>query len=119
MTKLTTQDEFLTVYSEQTGYTKSSIKNFMDSFGAFIEYCIENNVEWKYGNVMEFYFSQMKGRNTVKVGTKDERINLPPVLKAKIRLANKHRKKQKEQNRFLKDILVESEAQEQEDFPTL
>jgi nucleoid DNA-binding protein len=104
--KLTTQDEFLSEYSKFSGYTKTSIKTFVDSFGIFIEYCIENNIEWKYPSFVELYFSNIPERETTKVGT-NERIVLPPVRKAKLRLSNKLRKKQKEQNRVIEPILRE------------
>ena len=117
MRNLETKDEFLTEYSRFAGVTKTSAKYFMDALGAFIEECIENNVSFQYASVIELYFSEMKSRKTVKVGTKDEMVSLPPTIKARVRLAKKIRKKQTEFSRMMRPVLEDFERENREDLP--
>lgn len=106
--RLETQDEFIEQYSKRSGLNKKSVKMIVDSMADFLQYCIEENIEFRVSNLFELYFSNMKSRETVKVGT-NERITLPPVRKAKLRLSNKLRRKQGDMNKIMRPILEEIE----------
>lgn len=111
--EINNQKDFIEEYSRFSGLDKKSVKIIIETMGGFIQYCIENNISFRVSNLFELYYSTMKGRETARIH-KDgctERIILPPVIKAKLRLSDSIRKRQKEQSKILKPILEEIERE--------
>jgi hypothetical protein len=102
MRDISNTDDFIKEFSNFSRMTQTDVRYFLQSFGAFIDTCIEEQVPFKT-NVLELYFSTMKGRNTKLFG------KLPPTRKAKLRLANKYRMGQKAQNKVYRNILEKTE----------
>lgn len=119
MKRITTQGELYSLYSQVTGLNKSSSKMVFDTMAYFLNYCIENNIEFKNSSSFELYYSIMKERETTKIvkGGSKERVILPPVIKAKLRLADSLRRKQGEQSAMLRPILEKVYGEIGEDLP--
>jgi len=105
----TTKEEFVHEFSNYSRIQKTDIRFFLDALEGYISESIEAQAEFQINGLFSLYFSTMKERDTVKVGT-NEKITLPVTRKARLRLADKHRKNQKVQNRVLRPILEEIEA---------
>ena len=101
-------DDFIHEFSEYSNMTKKDIRYFISSLKDFMYLAIDEQVTMKTG-VFELYYSTMKSRDTVKVGTKDVMVHLPPSKKARLRLPNRQRKAQSEANKIYKDLLIKEE----------
>lgn len=95
--------QFARCFSENSRLTQKDILAFMGELNGFIELAIDSQAEI-HTSLFELYYSDMKERTTVKIGKNSdgERVTLPKTRKARLRLANKFRVRQKG---IIKDIL--------------
>lgn len=106
MENINTKMEFIKAFSKFSGVTQKDTDFFITKMSEFIEQAVEEQVSIKINGLFEIYYSRMKSRDTVKVGSK-EKITLPATRKARMRLAQKFRLNQKAQNRIYRKVLEE------------
>ena len=111
-----TKEEFIHEFAKFSRVQINDSRYFWDAFESYLEESIENQIPFRLNGIMELYFSTMKERSNVRVGTgSKEKVILPVTRKARLRLANKHRKAQNIQNKVMRPILEEMEKEEEED----
>jgi len=98
-------EDFVKEFAEYSRMSQKDISYLFKSLDSFMKVAIENQCSIRTP-IFELYYSDMKGRDTKLFG------KLPPTRKAKLRLANKHRRGQSSQSKIYRTVLEKTEVDE-------
>jgi len=105
MKDITNTEEFIKEYAEHSRLSQKDVQYMLKTLGTFFEEVIENQCTIKT-SVFELSYKEIKGRETKLFG------KLPPSREVSLKLANKYRMKQKEQNKVYRSLLEKTETEE-------